>query len=224
MFEARRAESYTLLRAFYETMRHSPMKALHFLTLLLLIALISNSGLAAEMGGRRVAWDTDPIPEDWPGNPFNMLLFMYTTQPVKDHLGENHDHGHVIQLIQDGGNRIQDPPNPDGSPGGDDSLALGNFNLITMRGIAPPFPPDGKSGQFYSAKYFIPLLRDEVYYLRIWEGNDVTTAPYYQNSLEYSNPSSGDKGGAMVSISPRTVQGPQDLDWLFGKSIPRPKK
>ena len=201
------------------------MKRLQLLALLLLIAIVSVPSGAEELGGRKVIWDSDVLTkEETPANPFNMLVFMYTTQPIKDHLGENHDHGHIIQVIQDGGNRIQDLPNPDGSPGGDDSLALGNFNSVIMRGVAYPYPLDGKSGQFYTKKYFVPVLRDEVYYLRIWEGDDVATAPYYQNSSEYYNPTTLDKGGGMVRISPNTIQGPQELDWLFGKSNPRSKK
>ncbi len=201
------------------------MKVMQILALILLFAIIHNPSTAEELGGRKIVWDRDTLSADEiPENPFNMLVFMYTTQPIKDHLGENHTHNHIIQVIQDGGNRLQDPPNPDGSPGGDDSLALGNFNSVRMRGVKHPYPPDGKSGQFYSKKYFVPELRDEVYYLRIWEGDDVATAPYYQNSSEYVNPSTGDQGGGLVTISPRTIQGPQELDWLFGKSIPRSGK
>ena len=201
------------------------MKALQILALILLFAIIYHPCPAEELGGRKVIWDSDVLSKDeLPENPFNMLVFMYTTQPVIDHLGEFHDHNHIIQLIQDGGNRIQDPPNPDGSPGGDDSLALGNFNSVRMLGITYPYLPNGKSGQFYSKKYFVPSLRDAVYYLRIWEGDDVADAPYYQHSSEYLNPTTNDQGGGMVTISPRTIQGPQELDWLFGKSIPRPQK
>jgi hypothetical protein len=201
------------------------MKALQFLALVLLFAIMGLPSSAIADNGNPIRWDKDPLPpEEGSKNPFNILVFMYTTQPILDHLGEPHNHGHVIQLIQDGGNRIQDPPDPDGTPGGDDSLALGNFNMIKMRGIEYPYAPDGKTGQFYSVKYFVPFVRDAVYYLRIWEGDDVATAPYYQNSSEYRNPVTSDQGGGLVSISPRTFSGPQELDWIFGKSVPRPEK
>ena len=203
------------------------MKALQFLALVMLFAIgaLVASAIAGE-SERAILWDKDPLPAELANtNPFNILVQMYATQPVMDHLGKPHHHGHAIQLIQDGGNRLQDPPNPDGSPGGDDMLASGNFNMIQVLGLEAPNSLDGKTGQFYSAKYYVPGIRDAVYYLRIWEGNEVATAPYYQNSTEYRNPGTGDQGGGLVAISPRTFPaGPQELDWLFGKSIPRPEK
>jgi hypothetical protein len=201
------------------------MKALQLLALVMLFAIVGFSASPIAEGGRPILWDKTPsTPETTNMNPFNILVQMYATQPIMDHLGEPHQHGHVVQLIQDGGNRIQDPPNLDGSPGGDDSLALGNFNMIQLLGLEYPNSLEGKTGQFYSIKYFIPTVRDAVYYLRIWEGNDVSTAPYFQNSSEYRNTGTGDQGGGLVSISPKTFAGPHELDWLFGKSIPRPEK
>jgi len=189
---------------------------------LLLIAMAAPAAVAEEAGGRPVLWDDRNIPEsEMKPNPFNMLFYMYSTEPVLDSKGEPHQHGHVLQWIQDGGNGMQDAPNPDGSPGGDDSLALGNFNMITMHGLDGTQMKEGKSGKWYSARYFVPTIRDAVYYLRLWEGDDVRTAPYYQNSSEYQA-STGDQGGGMIHISPATIQGPQEADWRFGPSTPRP--
>jgi hypothetical protein len=199
------------------------MKALQLLALVMLFAMIGLPATVFADVGRPIHWDNEPSTPDM-ANPFGVVVQMYATQPVMDHLGKPHQHGHVIQLIQDGGNRVQDPPKLDGSPGGDDSLALGNFNMFQLLGLSSPNDIKGKSGQFYSRKYFIPFVRDAVYYLRIWEGDDVATAPYFQNSSEYRNTGTGDQGGGLVTISPKTFAGPQELDWLFGKSISRPEK
>lgn len=40
------------------------MKALHFLALMLLIAFANSPGLAEDLGGRRVIWDTDKLSEE----------------------------------------------------------------------------------------------------------------------------------------------------------------
>jgi hypothetical protein len=203
-------------------LERTEMKALQFLAFVMLFAI--SSICAAADRGRPIRWDSDPLTPETEINPFNILVQLNASQPIMDHLGEPHQHGHIIQVIQDGGNRIQDPPNPDGSPGGDDSLALGNFNVIQMLGMDYPNTVEGKTGRFYSQKYFIPFIRDAVYYLRVWEGDDVATAPYFQNSSEYRNLGNSDQGGGVISISPKTFSGPQELDWLFGKSIPRPEK
>lgn len=198
------------------------MKVVQTIALLLLIAIVARPALADTDNSRPIIWDRGELPEGHvPANPFNLLVLMYSTSLIKDSEGEPHDHGNVIQLIQDGGNELQDPPNPDGSPGGDDSLARGNFNMITLLGTEHPFVLDGESGQFCSYKYFVPLIRDGVYYLRIWEGDDVGSAPYFQDSSEYRT-STGDQGGGLLRISPRTFQGPQEADWKFGSSMPRP--
>jgi hypothetical protein len=190
----------------------------------LLIACSATITLAAEqyMDGRKVVLSDAELPAD-AGNPFNMLAFMHNSEPALDSRGEPHHHGHLIQVIVDGGNRMQDPPDPDGSPGGDDSLAYGNFNLMVLQGVETPFVEDGDTGLFFGLRYFVPYQREGVYYLRLWEGNDVKSAPYYQDSSEYIA-TNGDQGGGMIMMSPRTIQGPMETNWRFGKSVPRPKK
>jgi hypothetical protein len=166
-----------------------------------------------------ILYDVDDFPPGFPViNPYNVIALMMTQTPIPDHTGNPHAHGHLIQVIVDGGNYLQDPPNPDGTPGGDDSLAYGNFNMILLRGEQEPWDPKGRSGKFVSWKYFIPYLPDRAYYLRIWEGDKITTAPYYQDTVEYF--AEVDRGGAMI----RFHEGPPiDVDWKFGPSKPRPK-
>jgi hypothetical protein len=166
-----------------------------------------------------ILFDVDDFPPGFPVvNPYNVLASMTALTPIPDHTGKPHAHGHVIQVIVDGGNYIQDPPNPDGTPGGDDSLAYGNFNMILLRGEQEPWDPKGRSGKFVSWKYFIPYIPDRAYYLRLWEGDSVATAPYYQDSIEYY--AEVDRGGGMI----RFHEGPPiDVDWKFGPSKPRPK-
>lgn len=164
--------------------------------------------------------DRDPLPPGFPQvNPYNILAsFNSWKQPVLDHTGKPHAHGHIIQVIVDGGNYRQDPPNPDGSPGGDDSMAYGNFNLIRLLGIDEPTDPKGRTGMFMSAKYFIPFFPDRAYYLRLWEGDNIATAPYYQNTIEYD--AEVDRGGSMLRPPPGP---PIDVNWTFGPSQPWPK-
>ncbi len=175
----------------------------------------------AQTDTRPIIFDTEPPPEWYPQvNPFNILALMVGGEPpVLDHNGKPHKHGHIVQLIMDGGNGLQDPPNPDGSPGGDDSLAYGNFNMI--RFLGEEYPPDmtAATGIFFSKRYFIPFVKNRALYLRVWEGEDERVAPYYQNSTEYR--SDEDQGGAMVNLSDGV---PVDYFWKFGPSIPRPKK
>lgn len=187
-------------------------------SIFLLSAMLAVTAFAGR--DRILIYDTEEMPDWFPhNNPQNVLVHLYCEKyPVLDHTGQPHDHGHVIQVIQDGGNGLQDPPNTDGSPGGDDSLAWGNFNMIRLGGIAMPPLEEGKTGQFYSQKLFIAFDPDGAYYLRVWEGDDVSTAPYYQNSVEYWTDQ--DHGGAMMRITPNELA---DSDWRFGKSIPRPK-
>ncbi|MDD5089014.1 MAG: hypothetical protein PHI18_09505 [bacterium] len=161
----------------------------------------------------------DPPPELKELNPYIVLVSMNSwTKQVFDHAGNPHEGGNVIQVIRDGGNGVQDPPRPDGLPGGDDSLAYGNFNM--MRFSPPEDCPDasGRKGMFYSKKFFVTYQPpDRAYYLRIWEGDNVATAPYYQNSSEYVG--DRDRGGAMIFLPTGT---PMETDWTFGPSQPRP--
>lgn len=175
----------------------------------------------AGITGREPMWDTDSLPP-WitDENPFRMLSLMAAfTVPVLDHTGKPHRHGHAIQVIQDGGNGRQDPPLADGSPGGDDSLAFGNFNMIRLDGLELPVDSDGATGLFFSHRYFVPYLEGKRYYLRVWEGADVKTAPYYQDSREYK--SDNDRGGAMLFMRSNSM--PSDVEWQFGAAKPRPK-
>lgn len=152
-------------------------------------------------------------------NPYSILASMNSwTTPVLDHAGKPHKHGHVIQIIVDGGNSRQDPPNFDGTPGGDDSMAYGDFNMICLCGLDEPPKMDLATGLFFSKRYFIPFLPGRAYYLRLWEGNDIATAPYYQDTKEYD--AGEDRGGAMITLS---IPRPIDVDWKFGPSKPRPQ-
>jgi hypothetical protein len=172
-------------------------------------------------GSRIVLYDTDDDPPGYPSmNPYNILASMNSwSTPILNHSGKPHKHGDVIQILMDGGNLKQDPPNPDGTPGGDDSLAYGNFNMIRLLGIVSMTDSIGESGQFMSWRYFIPFQPGRAYYLRLWEGKNVATAPYYQDTIEYE--AGADRGGAMVQLKDGT---PSDLDWKFGPSKPRPGK
>lgn len=199
---------------------------LRFALLLALLTLVVQASIAREVvNGREVWYDTDEdlARDDAMGNPYNILVLLYSDKPVLDHKGEIHDHGHLIQVVMDGGNGLQDPPNPDGTPGGDDSLALGNFNTFYLAGHEYPPQMEGKTGLFGSVKFFVSYVDDRVYYLRLWEGGDPAKAPYYQDTSEYVS-TIGDQGGGLVRISGRLYNGPQELNWTFGPSIPRPKK
>jgi hypothetical protein len=152
-------------------------------------------------------------------NPYNVLASMNSwTAPILDHTGKPHEHGHVVQVIRDGGNGIQDPPRADGWPGGDDSLAYGNFNLILLDGLKAE-GEGNRTGMFFSQRYFIPFdPPPKAYYLRVWEGSDFTTAPYYQDAIEYDT--GDDRGGGMITLHDGP---PVDVDWRFGPSKARPK-
>ncbi len=187
----------------------------------LVLTLFAVPLLHAQDNMRPILFDHEDPPEWYPQeNPFNTLALLVAWEtPILDHSGKPHKHGRVIQVIMDGGNGVQDPPKADGSPGGDDSLAYGNFNMIRVMGIDDPPVPTGASGMFYSKKYFIPYFKNRPVYLRFWEGEDERIAPYYQDSIEYK--SDEDQGGAMVMLKDGI---PVDLIWSFGDSKPRPKK
>ena len=89
--------------------------------------------------------------------------------------------------------------------------------MIRVLGTDGADDPNGKTGLFFSKKFFIPLRAERAYYLRIWEGKDEQTAPYYQDTSEYVT--AGDRGGAII----RLQSGPPiDVDWSFGNAKPRP--
>jgi len=183
----------------------------------LLIVVVSAQ---ADVNRQTIVWDNQTdMPAGWPeGNPYNILYAMSCqAKPALDHTGLPHQHGDVAQVIVDGGNGIQDPPNPDGSPGGDDSLAFGSFNMIVLLGLDGLEDLKGRTGQFYSRKYFAPLTPNRAYYLRLWEGDNPATAPYYQDTVEYVT--SDDHGGVMIRLSSGY---PHEIDWTFGPSNPRP--
>ena len=169
---------------------------------------------------RPVLFDTDDVPSWYPeSNPYSLLASMDCwSNPALDHTGKPHHNGHLIQLIMDGGNGKQDPPNADGTPGGDDSLAYGNFNMLRVSGLDDPIRMDTATGMFYSRRYFVPYQPGRAYYLRLWEGDNIATAPYYQDTIEYN--AGEDRGGAMITM---TITHPIDVDWKFGPSKPRPK-
>jgi hypothetical protein len=214
------------------SMKALPQRTLQLLAAVVLIAMIAVPVWAAKPApkpllekakvdtNRPILFDSDPVPPYYPDvNPYNVLASMNCwTTPVLDHNGKPHHNGHLIQIIMDGGNGKQDPPNADGTPGGDDSLAYGNFNMQRLLGIEEPPRMDTATGMFYSVRYFIPFEPGRAYYLRLWEGDNVATAPYYQDTIEYD--AGEDRGGAMIML---TIQHPIDVDWKFGPSKPRPK-
>lgn len=169
---------------------------------------------------RPLILDTEEPPPGYPQmNPFNVLASLNCWgDPILDSKGQPHKHGHLIQVIMDGGNMIQDPPNPDGTPGGDDSMAYGNFNMIRLCGLEEMNDTTGQSGLFMSWRYFIPYQPRRAYYLRLWEGNNVATAPFYQDTEEYT--AGIDRGGALISPREGT---PIDVDWKFSVPKPRPQ-
>jgi hypothetical protein len=135
------------------------------------------------------------------------------TTPVLDHTGNPHEDGHIIQIIADGGNGIQDPPNPDGTPGGDDSLADGNFNVQYVNG--KKHVPDGlKPGMFMGMRCFVPYHLSMSLYMRLWEGSSYIASEYYQDSEEYES-SMGDRGGPIVTLQPGYMD---EVVWQFGHS------
>ena len=146
-------------------------------------------------------------------NPFNSLYLMNSWKPILDHEGELHRDGHLIQIIADGGNGIQDPPNLDGSPGGDDTLAEGNFYAQFVNG-----EKRGSSGlmlgMFMGPRYFIPYKPNTTIYLRLWEGQDPAIAEYYQNSAEYTT-HRGNVGGPIIALQSDYID---QVDWRFGLS------
>jgi hypothetical protein len=145
-------------------------------------------------------------------NPYGVLCRMTSwSEPLLDHVGNPYKDGNAIQIIADGGNGIQDPPRPDGYPGGDDSLANGNFNVQYVNGekhMAEGLVP----GMFMGMAYFIPYEIEHAVYLRLWEGSDPASAEYYRDSAEYTT-SSGDRGGCMITLHPEYLD---ELDWRFG--------
>jgi hypothetical protein len=198
--------------------------ALFLLLLSVSNSLADNSWRDKEIKGRHVYFDDEDVPLDQDlGNPYVILVEFIQETPILMHDGQPHPIGHIVQVIRDGGNHKIDPPNADGSPGGDDSLAWGNFNhsRIGAFGLSPT--DTMYFGMWVTQRYFISFHEDGVYYLRLWEGVNPETAPYYQDSIEYSA-STGDNGGAMARITPRLFYGPQDIFWKFGRSVERPKK
>jgi hypothetical protein len=147
-------------------------------------------------------------------NPYRTLCCMYSSEPVLDHNGEPHRDGHVIQIIADGGNGIQDLPNFDGSPGGDDSLAAGNFNIQYVNGEKHSTEGLG-SGMFIGMAYFISYKLNQTIYLRVWEGPDPSAASFYQDSKEYTT-TLGNSGGCMITLR---TQYSDEIDWRFGRSM-----
>jgi hypothetical protein len=149
-----------------------------------------------------------------------MALWVAFTDPVLNQAGKPHAMGDVFQVLVDGGNGVQDLPNPDGSPGGDDSLAFGNYNLFRINGLEDPALVGKDIGLYFAHKYFIPFVMGRGYYLRLWEGKDAKTAPYYQDTKEYKT--EVDAGGAFYFFKENAP--PIDVEWKFTASKPRPKK
>lgn len=147
-------------------------------------------------------------------NPFRTLYSMNSwTFPVFDHNGQPHPDGHILQIIADGGNGVQDPPNADGSPGGDDSLAVGNFNIQFING--EKHIPDGmEPGMFMGMMYFVPYNDNQSIYLRLWEASDPADADYYQDTEEYTT-WRGNSGGVIISLQREQID---DIIWKFGLS------
>jgi len=147
-------------------------------------------------------------------NPYDILCSMNSwTNPVLDHNGEPHADGHAIQVIMDGGNGIQDPPNFDGSPAGDDTMAVGNFNVQYTNGAK--HKTEGlEAGMFMGTRYFIPYKPYSSIYLRLWEASDPAVAWYYQDTAEYTT-FRGNSGGPIVDLQLEYLD---DIDWRFGPS------
>ncbi len=147
-------------------------------------------------------------------NPTQTLCGMNSwLSPVLDHNGNPHPDGHIIQIIADGGNGIQDPPNLDGSPSGDDTLAEGNFNIQYING-EKHIPHGLSAGMFIGMFYFISYKPNQSIYLRIWEGRDPSKAEYYQDSREFTT-ERGNSGGHMFAPHPNRVE---SVQWLFSES------
>lgn len=184
--------------------------------------LLSTSVFAATPGKRIELFDLDETPDGYPlENPFStMALFVSFTDPIPMHDGKPHPLGNVFQVLVDGGNGVQDPPHADGSPGGDDSLAYGNFNIFRINGLEDPNMVGKDSGLFFAHKYFIPFVLGRGYYLRLWEGKDVKTAPYYQDTKEYRTET--DAGGGFYFF--KEFAPPIDVEWKFTASKPRPQQ
>lgn len=147
-------------------------------------------------------------------NPYDVLYSMNSwTTPVLDHNDKPHADGHAIQLIMDGGNGIQDPPNLDGSPGGDDTMAVGNFNVQYTNGAK--HKAEGlEAGMFMGMRYFVPYKPYSSIYLRLWEGSDPTVARYYQDTADYTT-FRGNSGGPIIDLQTEYLD---DIDWRFGPS------
>ncbi|MBU1936566.1 hypothetical protein KKG05_04140 [bacterium] len=146
-------------------------------------------------------------------NPFNSLYLMNSWEPVLDHEGKPHKDAHLIQIIVDGGNGIQDTPNSDGTPGGDDTLASGNFYGQFVNGEKRV--PSGLSpGMFMGPRYFIPHKPNTAIYLRLWEGQDPAIADYYQDSANYTT-HRGNVGGPIIGLQSDYID---QIDWRFGPS------
>jgi hypothetical protein len=153
-------------------------------------------------------------------NPYMSLYSMNSwTTPVLDHNGKPHKDCHAIQVIADGGNGIQDPPNPDGSPGGDDSLADGNYNIQYVNG-KKNIIAGLQDGMFMGTYYYVPYKANQSIYLRLWESSYPATAEYYQDSEEYTT-FRGDHGGPIIALQPENVD---DVDWKFGPSKKSPNR
>ena len=149
-----------------------------------------------------------------PYNPFGSLYRMHSwTTPVLDHEGKPHKDGHIIQIIVDGGNGIQDPPRFDGNPGGDDTLADGNFYAQFING-EKNVPVGLAPGTFYGTVYYIPYKANQSIYLRLWEGQYPGVAEYYQDSEEYKT-TRGNVGGPIIAVQPEVVD---QIEWRFGQS------
>jgi hypothetical protein len=188
---------------------------------LILLVFFGVLNAHAQVDRTLVVWDSLVVmPAGWPEeNPYIIMYSMTCmSKPALDHTGQPHKHGNVVQVIMDGGNNVQDPPNLDGTPGGDDSLAFGNFNTFRVLGIDGLNDYSGRTGTFFSQKFFIPFLANRLYYLRLWEGPDPKTAPYYNETVEYST--EDDRGGAMLRFKSGV---PHDVDFTFGPSKARPQ-
>lgn len=198
------------------------MLRISILAVLLSVTFAANA--ADKIKGREVYFDFEELPPEYDlDNPYIILVEFLNGDTLRMHDGQRHPIGNLIQVIRDGGNNKIDPPNADGTPGGDDSLAWGNFNHSRVGAWGLSATDTVYFGVWVSQKYFVSYYPDGVYYLRLWEGSDAKTAPYYQDSREYKA-STGDRGGSMARISPRLFYGPNDITWTFGSSVERPKK